>query len=93
MEEFYTGRVVYHKTFGTGKIVRIEGAKLIVNFITAGVKHLTETEAETELSEPPSQQEQAAEEQDMDIDKLKEALREALYEEGLLGITPICMTR
>jgi hypothetical protein len=88
MEEFYTGRVVYHKIFGTGKVVHIENERLVVNFIKAGVKYFTETEAETELSDPPDQQqEQSAEEEGMDINALKDAVREVLLEEGLIGAT------
>ncbi|MBI5741774.1 MAG: hypothetical protein HZA16_13785 [Nitrospirae bacterium] len=80
MEEFHTGRVVYHKAFGTGKVVHTEKEHLVVNFIKAGVKHFTETEAETELSDGP-----VAGGEGMDINLLKDAVREVLSEEGLTG--------
>ncbi|RJQ45995.1 MAG: hypothetical protein C4538_07725 [Nitrospiraceae bacterium] len=89
MEEFYTGRVVYHKIFKTGKVVRVEGERLIVNFITAGVKYFNEAEAETELSDPPPQQEQEIQETNMDYNMVKETIREILFDEGLIGMVPI----
>ncbi|MBI5057584.1 MAG: hypothetical protein HZB61_13300 [Nitrospirae bacterium] len=89
MEEFYTGKVVYHKAFGTGKVVHVEKERLVINFIAAGVKYFTEAEAETELSDPPTQQEKGAQAQDMDLDQLKETIRDILFEEGLVGITPL----
>jgi hypothetical protein len=89
MEEFYTGRVVFHNIFGTGKVVRVEGDRLIVNFITAGVKYFSEAEAETELSDSPPEQEQNLKEQSMDLNILKETIREVLIEEGLAGMTPL----
>jgi len=89
MEEFYTGRVVFHNIFGTGKVVRVEGDRLIVNFITAGVKYFSEAEAETELSDPPPKQEQNLQEQSMDLNILKETIRKVLIEEGLAGMIPL----
>lgn len=87
MEEFFTGRVVHHKVFGTGRIVHTEGDRIVVNFISSGVKYFSETEADTELYDPPVEPAQVKKEEGVDIDMLKEMLREVLREEGLTGVT------
>lgn len=88
MDGFHTGQVVYHIEFGTGRVVNIddENGRVIVNFIKAGVKSFGTGQADDELSDTPLAPE---EESDMDTDELKEAIRQVLREEGLVGETPI----
>ena len=88
MENFHVGQVVYHNSFGTGRVVNIDDmqGKVIVNFIKAGPKFFTGDQAEEELGDAPPETEG---EDDMDKDELKEAIRQVLLEEGLVGVTPI----
>jgi hypothetical protein len=86
MENFQTGIAVYHDKFGTGRVVRVEGAQIIVNFIKAGVKFLSHEDARAELSLTPPD---TGGDDDMDMDELKETIREVLREEGLVGKIPM----
>lgn len=88
MDGFHTGQVVYHTEFGTGRVVNIDDAagRIIVNFIKAGVKTFGAAQADDELSDTPIAPE---EDNDMDTDELKEAIRQVLREEGLVGETEI----
>ena len=86
MENYHTGQVVHHAEFGTGRIVNVEETRLAVNFIKAGVRFFTPEAAKSELTEAPP----SAEDEDApDTDELKQALRQVLREEGLVGNTPI----
>lgn len=87
MSGFHTGKVVYHAEFGTGRVVNVDGGRVTVNFIKAGPKFFDDDEADEVLSDtPPETPEQ---EEDVDVDELKEAIREVLREEGLVGETRI----
>ena len=89
MENFHVGQVVYHNSFGTGRVVNIDDqqGKVVVNFIKAGPKFFTQDEADEELSAAPPVEPEG--EDDMDKDELKEAIRQVLLEEGLVGVTPL----
>ena len=82
----YTGLVVYHAGFGTGRVVNVDEGRVIVNFIKVGARYFDEATAGDVLSLTPLQ---AEEEDDMDMDDLKQAIREVLLEEGLVGTTPL----
>jgi len=88
MEGFHTGKVVYHSEFGTGRVINVsdELSRVTVNFIKAGTKFFTGEAAEEELSDTPLLVE---EDDDIDTDELKEAIRQVLREEGLVGVTPL----
>ena len=82
---YYTGQVVYHAEFGTGRVVNVEDARLVVNFIKGGAKFFPNAQAEAELMlEPPPK----AEEEAMDKEDIVEAVRQALKEEGAAGFAP-----
>ena len=87
MAGYHTGQVVYHAEFGTGRVVRVEGDVVTVNFIKAGPKFFAADEADEVLSDTPPQA--AGQEEDVDVDELKEAIREVLREEGIIGETRI----
>jgi hypothetical protein len=89
MENFHVGQVVYHGSFGTGRVVNIDDlqGKIIVNFIKAGPKFFTQDKADEELDNAPPVGGEG--EDEMDRDELKEAIRQVLLEEGLVGVTPI----
>ncbi len=82
---FYTGQVVYHAEFGAGRVVNVEDTRLVVNFIKAGVKFIKEASAEAELSLTPLSIE---EDDKMDVEDIKEALRQVILEEGFAGAAP-----
>ena len=84
-DRFHNGQVVNHREFGTGRIVNIEQTRLVVDFIKHGVKIFGLSAAEDELSDAPHQEEG---ERAVDIDEMKEAIREVLREEGLCGFAP-----
>ena len=79
---FSIGKVVYHSEYGSGRVVRAEGGQIIVNFVKAGPKFFGVDAAEDELSTEPLEE---IKEDTMDVDELKEAIREVLREEGLVG--------
>ena len=79
---FSIGKVVYHNEYGSGRVVRAEGGQIIVNFVKAGAKFFGEDAADEELSTEPLEE---IKEDAMDVDELKEAIREVLREEGLVG--------
>jgi hypothetical protein len=89
MENFHVGQVVYHGSFGTGRVVNIDDlqGKIVVNFIKAGPKFFTQDSADEELGNAPPEGGEG--EDDMEMDELKEAIRQVLLEEGLAGATPI----
>jgi hypothetical protein len=89
MGNFHVGQVVYHGSFGTGRVVNIDDlrGRIIVNFIKAGPKFFTQGKADEELSD--AQPEGGEGEDEMDMDELKEAIRQVLLEEGLAGAAPI----
>lgn len=84
MGNWHTGQVVYHRDFGTGRVVNVEEDRITVNFIRPGVKFFSASDAEEELSETPFEQEE-----ETDTSELKEAIREVLREEGLVGTSPL----
>ena len=84
-DNFHNGQVVHHKVFGTGRVVNIEEARLIVDFIKGGVKLFDPYAAAGELSDVPYQEEG---ERGMEMNELKGAIREVLREEGLVGAAP-----
>ncbi|HAM51069.1 MAG TPA: hypothetical protein DCP92_10415 [Nitrospiraceae bacterium] len=84
MEHFYTGLVVHHIDFGIGRIVNIEEDRITVNFVKAGIKSFIASDAKIELSDTP-----LSAEDDMNSDELKDAIREVLRQEGLIGTIPI----
>jgi hypothetical protein len=88
MSGFHTGKVVWHADFGTGRVVNVEGGRVTVNFIKAGPKFFGSDEADEALMDSPPP-EMLKEEEDVDVDELKEAIREVLKEEGLVGTTPM----
>lgn len=90
MESFHTGQVVYHAEHGTGRVVNIddEAGRVIVNFIKAGVKSFGQDEAGDALSDTPFETD-IEEEDEMDTDQLKDAIRQVLLEEGVIGKTAI----
>jgi hypothetical protein len=85
MADFSTGQVVHHSEFGAGKIVNIEGGRLVVNFVKAGAKFFSMAEAEARLSDTAPE----GGEEGMDRDEIKDAIREVLLEEGLTGSVPM----
>lgn len=91
MEGFQNGQVVYHGTFGTGRIVNLNEAQaqITVNFIKAGVKVFTIDTAEEELSDTPGPSASAGEDEEESEEELRESVRQVLREEGLVGCTPI----
>jgi len=88
MEGYHTGQVVYHAEFGTGRVVNVDEGqgRITVNFIKAGAKFFSSDEADEVLGDTPTQPEG---DDDMDTDELKEAIRQVLLEEGLVGTTAI----
>lgn len=90
MDALHTGQVVYHVSFGTGRVVNVDAdaGRVIVNFIKAGAKSFSQSEALDELSDTPLETD-IAKDDAMDTDELKEAIRQVLLEEGLVGMTPI----
>lgn len=82
MKELLNGQVVYHAGFGTGRVVNVDGERIIVNFVKVGAKFFGLDAAEAELSFEPLDD---IEEDDMDVDELKDALRDVLREEGITG--------
>ncbi len=89
MEQYHTGKVVYHQDFGTGRIVNADENRIMVNFIKTGIRGFTPAAAEDELSYTPFQQDEGTETEDMDLDELKIAIREVLREEGVTGSIPL----
>lgn len=89
MNDFNEGQVVYHAQYGTGRVMNVQAELVIVNFIKAGIKYFKKSESE-ELSDVPFEREEG-EDKDMDIDAgdLKEAMRQVLREEGIIGEPPI----
>lgn len=85
MERYYTGLVVYHQSLGTGRVVNAAEDRIMVNFIKAGVRSFTASDADLELSETPFTNDTKTETDTMDRDEMKSALREVLREEGLTG--------
>jgi hypothetical protein len=83
-DKFHNGQVVHHRDFGTGRVVNIEETRLVVDFIKGGLKFF-DLAAADELSDIPHQEE---EEIAMDMDELKDAIREVLREEGIIGAAP-----
>ncbi len=83
MKELLNGQVVYHAGFGTGRVVNVDGERIIVNFVKVGAKFFTHSTAESELSFEPFEDNE--EDDGMDVNALKDALREVLREEGLVG--------
>jgi hypothetical protein len=81
---------VHHKVFGAGRVVNIEETRLVVDFISGGVKFFDPTAAADELSDVPHQEEGA---KVMEMDDLKNAIREVLLEEGLVGAAPALAAR
>ena len=81
------GQVVYHASYGTGRVLNVEDNKTAVNFIRGGIKYFTNEEADEVLSETPFEDEKDDEAEGMD--DLKYAVREVLREEGVIGITTI----
>ncbi|MDA8240712.1 MAG: hypothetical protein M0Z67_10130 [Nitrospiraceae bacterium] len=84
-DKFHNGQVVHHKVLGTGRVVNIEETRLVVDFIRGGVKLFDPSAAADELSDGPYQEEGG---RDMEMDELKDAIREVLREEGLVGAAP-----
>jgi hypothetical protein len=84
-ERFHNGQVVHHKDYGTGRVVNTEETRLVVDFIKGGVKFFDPSAAEDELSDAPHQEEG---ERTVDIDEMKDAIREVLREEGFCGFAP-----
>ncbi len=84
-DKFHNGQVVHHKVCGKGRIVNIEESRLVVDFIKGGVKFFDLSAAADELLDMPHQEEAT---DVMDTDELKEAIREVLSEEGLVGTAP-----
>ncbi|MBI5141541.1 MAG: hypothetical protein HZA20_05025 [Nitrospirae bacterium] len=82
MKSYHSGQVVHHADMGEGRIAHVEDNHVIVNFIKAGVRSFTSAEADAGLSDTPF-----PDESDDDIyqDDLKNAIREVLREEGILG--------
>ncbi len=90
MTEFHNGQVVYHHDFGTGRIVNVEEARIVVNFIKAGIKYIDPSDAEDELSDTPFQGEKVVDTDSYDdTEQIKKALREVLREEGIVGSTSL----
>jgi len=87
METFHNGKVVYHAVFGAGRIVNLEEERMAVNFIRDGLKIFLTADAEDELSDTPFENETSG--GNSDIQSIKEAIREVLYEEALVGATPL----
>ena len=87
MENFHNGQVVYHSAFGAGRIVNIEDERIAVNFIKSGVKVFSRSDAEDELSDSAFETESA--DKTKDSDEIRDAFRAVLYEENLIGTTPI----
>lgn len=85
MINFHTGQVIYHEIHGTGRVVNADENRITVNFIKAGVKFFSPPEAEDNLSETPFQTAANSGPDDIDTDSLKDAIREVLFEEGLIG--------
>lgn len=85
MERYHTGLVVYHQDLGTGRIVNAGDDRITVNFIKAGVRSFTSSDADLELSETPFLNDPETDTDTMDLDEMKSALREVLREEGLTG--------
>jgi len=83
MESYHTGQVVYHQDFGAGRVVNAGEGRITVNFIKAGVKTFSSSDAGLELSGTPFMHDAGTD--PMDLDELKSALREVLREEGLIG--------
>jgi hypothetical protein len=89
MGNFHVGQVVYHGFFGTGRVVNMDDLEgtITVNFIKAGPKFFTKGTADEELGCAPPEGGEG--EDEMDMDELKEAIRQVLLEEGLAGESPI----
>ncbi|MBI5694631.1 MAG: hypothetical protein HZC51_02670 [Nitrospirae bacterium] len=83
MAQIYTGKAVHHCEFGTGRVVNVDDSRVTVNFIKSGVKFFRNDEAEAVLLDPPFRHDD--DDDDVDTDSLKEAIREVLREEGLVG--------
>ncbi|MHB8882385.1 MAG: hypothetical protein ACYC69_12860 [Thermodesulfovibrionales bacterium] len=84
MDAIHTGLVVYHEKYGTGRVVNIEENRTTVNFIKAGVIFFSPAGASEELSDTPFH-EDATDPDDAEPETIKDALREVLREEGLIG--------
>lgn len=87
MENMHNGKVVYHSDFGAGRIVDIDSDRIVVNFIKTGVKMFSKEDAQDELSETPF--DDSGPRDDFSQNVLKEIFRKVLYEEGLIGATPL----
>ena len=89
-DTFQNGQVVYHKDFGTGRIVNIEETRIVVNFARQGIKYFDQSMATDELSNTPHRDEGENEsDSGIERDELKSALRDVLREEGLIGTLPL----
>lgn len=88
MEGFHTGQVVYHGVFGAGRVVNVddEQEQVAVNFIKGGVKFFTVDEAGEALSDTPFE---TGGKTGAVAEDIKEAVRQVLLEEGLVGTTPM----
>ncbi|MDP2168762.1 MAG: hypothetical protein Q8J64_10580 [Thermodesulfovibrionales bacterium] len=87
MTEFHAGQVVYHPEFGTGRVVNVEDERIAVDFIRGGLKFFkiqALLSGEQELSDTPFEAAKE-EEAEVEIDELKEAIRQVLREEGATG--------
>jgi len=89
MEGYYTGKSVHHAEFGTGRVVNIDdqARSITVNFPGAGMKTFPVDEALEALTDPTPETD--TEDTDVDTDEIVEAMKEALLELGLAGLTPI----
>jgi hypothetical protein len=85
MARYHTGQVVYHQDFGTGRVVNAGEDRITVNFIKGGIRNFAAPDADRELSETPFSTGEEMDNNTMDLDELKSALREVLREEGLAG--------
>jgi hypothetical protein len=85
MERYHTGKVVYHQDFGTGRVVNAGEGRITVNFIKAGIRTFSFSDADLALSETPFNKDAETDTDTVDPDDLKSALREVLREEGLIG--------
>ena len=83
MKELLNGQVVYHAGFGTGRVVNLDGERVIVNFVKVGAKFFTHSTAEAELSFEPFEDNE--DDDRLDNEELKNAIREVLREEGIIG--------
>ena len=83
LSEYRPGDMVRHRAFGRGKLIEVhksdDDLRWRVEFDTEGTRVLAMTEAQLEESE------NRKDTGDMDMDVLKDAIREVLQEESVLG--------